>query len=73
MKIIKIVNNEYNIKENGTILVVASIEDIYFNEELVNDTGFLQLDKGGVVTVNGCDGYALPSLLNRFEFQRPKK
>ena len=65
--------NEYNIKENGTILVVASIEDIYFNEELVSDSGFLQLDKGGVVTVNGCDGYALPSLLDRFEYQRPKK
>jgi hypothetical protein len=53
--------------------VVASIEDIYFNEELVNDSGFLQLDKGGVVTINGCDGYALPSLLDRFEYQRPKK
>ena len=65
--------NEYNIKENGTILVVASIEDIYFNEELVSDSGFLQLDKGGVVTVNGCDGYALPSFLDRFEYQRPKK
>ena len=59
--------NEYNIEENGTILVVASIEELYFNEDLISDSGFLQLDKGKVVTVNGCDGYALPSLLNRFE------
>ena len=65
--------NEYNIEENGTILVVASIEELYFNEDLISDSGFLQLDKGNVVTVNGCDGYALPSLLNRFEYQRPKK
>tara|TARA_B100001059_G_C17828665_1_gene583163 strand:- start:3214 stop:3831 length:618 start_codon:yes stop_codon:yes gene_type:complete len=65
--------NEYNIKENGTILVVASIEELYFNEDLISDSGFLQLDKGNVVTVNGCDGYALPSLLNRFDYQRPKK
>ena len=64
--------NEYNIKENGTILVVASIEDLYFDEKLINESGFLQLDKGNVVTVNGCDGYALPSLLDRFEYQRPK-
>ena len=28
--------NEYSIKENGTILVVASIEDIYFNENLIS-------------------------------------
>ena len=65
--------NEYNIEENGTILVVASIEDLYFDEKLISDSGFLQLDKGNVVTVNGCDGYALPSFLNRFEYQRPKK
>ena len=65
--------NEYNIEENGTILVVASIEELYFNEDLISDSGFLQLDKGNVVTVNGCDGYALPSLLNRFDYQRPKK
>ena len=65
--------NEYHIKENGTILVVASIEDLYFNKDLVDDSGFLRLDKGEVVTVNGCDGYALPSLINRFEYQRPKK
>ena len=50
-----------------------SIEELYFNEDLISDSGFLQLDKGNVVTVNGCDGYALPSLLNRFEYQRPKK
>ena len=65
--------NEYNIEENGTILVVASIEELYFDEKLISDSGFLQLDKGDVVTVNGCDGYALPSFLNRFEYQRPKK
>ena len=65
--------NEYNIEENGTILVVASIEELYFDEKLISESGFLQLDKGNVVTVNGCDGYALPSFLNRFEYQRPKK
>ena len=65
--------NEYNIEENGTILVVASIEQLYFNEDLVSETGFLRLDKGNVVTINGCDGYALPTLLDRFDYQRPKK
>ena len=49
------------------------IEKLYFNEDLVSDTGFLRLDKGNVVTINGCDGYALPTLLDRFDYQRPKK
>ena len=65
--------NEYNIEENGTILVVASIEELYFDENLVSETGFLRLDKGNVVTINGCDGYALPTLIDRFDYQRPKK
>ena len=64
---------EHTIEENGTILVVASIEQLYFDEDLVSDTGFLSLDKGNVVTINGCDGYALPTLLDRFDYQRPKK
>ena len=46
---------------------------LYFKEDLVSDTGFLRLDKGNVVTINGCDGYALPTLLDRFDYQRPKK
>ena len=41
-----------------------------------NDPAFqgVQLydEDGNVVTVNGCDGYALPSFLNRFDYQRPK-
>ena len=58
---------------NLWILVVASIEQLYFDENLVSETGFLRLDKANVVTINGCDGYALPTLLNRFDYQRPKK
>ena len=64
--------NDYLIKENGTILVVAAMEALYFNDELITEDGWLRLDKENVVTFNGCDGYALPKLINRFEFQRPK-
>ena len=64
--------NDYFIKENRTILVVASMEILYFNDELITEDGWLRLDKENVVTINGCDGYALQKLINRFEFQRPK-
>ena len=52
--------NDYFIKENRTILVVASMESLYFNDELITEDGWLRLDKENVVTINGCDGYALP-------------
>ena len=63
--------NEYEIKENGTIHIIASIETIFYDENLVaGKENFLQLDKGNVITVNGLDGYCLPKLVERFEYAR---
>jgi flavin reductase (DIM6/NTAB) family NADH-FMN oxidoreductase RutF len=62
--------NEYPILENNTIHVIASIEAIYYDEMLEREDKWLQLDKAKVVSINGLDGYALPQLLNRFEYAR---
>jgi len=64
--------NEYLIQENGCLLVVASIEAIFYEEQLLTSDHWLQLDKGKVVAINGLDGYALPELVERFAFARPK-
>lgn len=63
--------NEYHIKENGTILVIAEIEHIYYDETIQATDGWLRLDDAGTVAINGLDGYALPSLLDRFHYARP--
>ena len=63
--------NEYYIKENDTIHVIASIEGVFYNENLEHKDGWLQLDKGNVVAINGLDGYCLPKLVDRFEYARP--
>ena len=65
--------NEYDIKENNTVLVVAAIQTLYVDENSIHEDGWIQLDKAGTVTINGLDGYAKTSLLNRFEYARPKK
>lgn len=63
--------NEYEIKENGVIHIIASVETIYHDANLVaGKEYFLQLDKAKVVTVNGLDGYCLPTLIDRFEYSR---
>jgi flavin reductase (DIM6/NTAB) family NADH-FMN oxidoreductase RutF len=62
--------NEYYIKENDTIHVIASIENLFFEEELKHKDGWLQIDKGNVVALNGLDGYCLPKLIDRFEYAR---
>ena len=33
----------------------------------------LQLDKAKSVAINGLDGYALPTLIDRFKYAKPKK
>ena len=63
--------NEYYIKENDTIHIIASIEHVYYNENMEHKDGWLQLDKGNVVAINGLDGYCLPKLVDRFEYARP--
>jgi hypothetical protein len=65
--------NEYLIAENGCIHIIASIEAIYFEEKLLSDDKWLQLDKGNIVAINGLDGYALPKLMNRLPYARIKK
>ncbi|WP_040473625.1 flavin reductase family protein [Flavobacterium frigoris] len=62
--------NEYYIKENDTIHIIASIENLFFEENLRHDDGWLQIDKGNVVALNGLDGYCLPKLIDRFKYAR---
>ncbi len=62
--------NEYYIKENDTIHIVASIEQLFFDEKLQHEDGWLQIDKGNVIALNGLDGYCLPKLVDRFQYAR---
>lgn len=62
--------SEYYIKENDTIHVIASIEKLFYNEELAHEDGWLQIDKGNIVALNGLDAYCLPKLIDRFQYAR---
>ena len=63
---------EYPIKANGTILVIGEIKDLYIQENLIQKDGFVNLSEGKIAAINGLDGYAIPSLKTRMEYQRPK-
>lgn len=62
--------SEYYIKENDTIHVIASKEKLFYNEELAHEDGWLQIDKGNIVALNGLDAYCLPKLIDRFQYAR---
>jgi hypothetical protein len=50
---------------------IASIEHYIFEEELEHKDGWLQLDKGNVVAINGLDGYCL--LQTNWSYQYARK
>jgi len=64
--------NKYEIKENNTLLMVAEINDIYCDNNIIQNDGWLSLDKAKTVTINGLDGYALPALLDRYKYAKRK-
>ena len=63
--------NEYEIKENDCRLVVAAIEEVYFEAEMIETDGFLRLERADTVAAMGMDGYALPAFLDRLAYAQP--
>lgn len=64
--------NDYFIEENNCLFIIGRIQHLFCNETMLHEDGFIQLDKGETVTVNGLDGYALPKLIERKAYARPK-
>ena len=66
--------NEYEIKENDTLLLVSAVEHVFIAEQdIQQEDGWLKLENANTVTINGLDSYATTSLLDRFAYARPKK
>ena len=63
---------EYHIKANGTLLVLGQIENLFIQENLLEDDLFINLSKGNIATINGLDGYTVPESPKRLPYQRPK-
>lgn len=63
---------EYSISANNTILVIGEIEKLYVPDNLLEKDGFINLSKGNVASINGLDGYTIPKLKTRLDYQRPK-
>lgn len=63
---------EHFINANDTILVLGEIVKLYVDESLMEDDLFINLSKGKIATINGLDGYTIPTNPKRLPYQRPK-
>lgn len=64
---------EYEIKENGTVLIVGAIKEIYLPEKTLSTDGWINLEVVNGVTINGLDSYGEPQLLDRLAYAKPEK
>lgn len=63
---------EYQIKANDTILVLGKVVDLYIEETMLSEDGFLNLSKENVAAINGLDTYMVAKEFKRLSYQRPK-
>jgi len=63
---------EIYVPSNDVMLVVAQIQELYVNNELLQEDGLINLSKGNIVTINGLDTYAIPKFKKQLTYQRPK-
>lgn len=65
--------DEMFIPYNQTKMIIGEVQFFEIKEGMLQNDGFLNLSRGEVATINGLDGYAVPSLLKRLAYQRPKE
>ena len=63
---------EYYIQANDTILVLGEVVDLYIEESMLSEDGFLNLSKQSVAAINGLDTYMVAKEFKRLSYQRPK-
>ena len=62
---------EQHIKANDTWLIVGAVQEIFFPQEAVLETGHLQLEQLATIGVAGLDSYYELEFLERLAYARP--
>lgn len=64
---------EVYVSSNDVMLIVAQIQELYVDDELLEKDGLINLSKGKVLAINGLDTYTTPIFKKQLSYQRPKK
>lgn len=61
------------VKLNNTFLVIGAVTAVFIDEMIVQQDGFIALDKADVITSLGVDGYYSTMQLARFSYAKPHR
>jgi flavin reductase (DIM6/NTAB) family NADH-FMN oxidoreductase RutF len=59
------------IQHNGSFLVIGAVQDIFIDETIINEDGYLHIEKANSITTLGIDGYYETTFLSRFKYAKP--
>ena len=60
-----------DLKINGTVLLIGSIQSVYIDDALVEPDGFVNLSQANVLVSQGLDAYFTASPLGRLPYAKP--
>jgi flavin reductase (DIM6/NTAB) family NADH-FMN oxidoreductase RutF len=64
---------EVYVPSNDVMLIVSQIQELYIEDELLQEDGLINLSKGNIAAINGLDTYVIPQFKTQLSYQRPKK
>lgn len=64
---------EYPLQVNGTIFIIGKIVEIILSENILLESGHINLDEIGSIAIGGLDTYYATKLLTRLSYARPGK
>ena len=64
---------EIYVPSNDVMLIVSQIQELYIDDELLQEDGLINLSKGNIAAINGLDTYTIPQFKTQLSYQRPKK
>jgi flavin reductase (DIM6/NTAB) family NADH-FMN oxidoreductase RutF len=62
---------DIEIKSNGTRMIVGKVEALIVDDSLVEEDGYLNLAKAGVVTISALDAYHPVAVGQRYAYAKP--
>ncbi len=62
-----------DIKINGTVMIIGSIQEVILHQKLIGSDGFINLSDASVLVSCGLDAYFKSAPLGRFTYAKPDK
>jgi flavin reductase (DIM6/NTAB) family NADH-FMN oxidoreductase RutF len=64
-------DGEKEIKQNGTILVIGRVEEVWLEDDALQEDGFIDLEQLQTVTSSNLDSYHTTTKIGRYSYAKP--